>query len=193
MLSLPMACCYHRLKSVVMFGTKNGNIVKFTRNMCFILYQKKTKVILIIFDFALLTNPSWILFLEIVNVLYVQWIGMRELMICLLTSLKLLFIKSLHRIGITSMFILLLVNRSTRDHCRIGNCAGTADSLISDIEEMKKMKDIPIHDYTKKRCIDLYPQNNTGNDSDLQVLCSNLHTCMIDWFIFGKETSSFHQ
>ena len=32
MLSLPMACYYHRLKSIVMFGTKNDNSAKFIRN-----------------------------------------------------------------------------------------------------------------------------------------------------------------
>ena len=32
MLSLPMACYYHRLKSVVMFGTKNDNARKFISN-----------------------------------------------------------------------------------------------------------------------------------------------------------------
>ena len=32
MLSLPMACHFHRLKSVVLFGTKNGNARKFIRN-----------------------------------------------------------------------------------------------------------------------------------------------------------------
>ena len=32
MLSLPMACYYQRLKSVVLFGTKNCNARKFVRN-----------------------------------------------------------------------------------------------------------------------------------------------------------------
>ena len=32
MLSLPMACYYHRLKSVALFQTNNGNAMKFIRN-----------------------------------------------------------------------------------------------------------------------------------------------------------------
>ena len=58
---------------------------------------------------------------------------------------------------------------------------GKADSLISHILEMKEMNDIPIHNYIKTRCIYLYPQDDTGDDSDLQLLCSSLHICMIDW------------
>ena len=73
MLSLPMACYYHRLKSVVMFGTKNARQENSSGICCFILYQKKKKnPILITFDFALLTSASSILVLEMINILYVQ-------------------------------------------------------------------------------------------------------------------------
>ena len=44
---------------------------------------------------------------------------------CLSTSFKSCFINSLPRKGITSMFIQLLVNKSTIDLLRTGNCAGT--------------------------------------------------------------------
>ena len=43
------------------------------------------------------------------------------------------------------------------------------------------MNDIPIHDYIKTRWIDIYPQDDTGDDSDLQLLCSSHHIYMIDW------------
>ena len=46
---------------------------------------------------------------------------------------------------------------------------------------MMEMKDIPNHDYIKARWIDLYPQNDTVNDSDLQLLCFSCCICMIDW------------
>ena len=58
---------------------------------------------------------------------------------------------------------------------------GKVDSLISDIVEKKEMKDILFHDYIETRWIDLYPQDDTGFDSDLQLLCSCLYICMIDW------------
>ena len=41
MLSLPMACYYHRLKSVVMFGTKDGNARTFIRNRLLHLLSKE--------------------------------------------------------------------------------------------------------------------------------------------------------
>ena len=43
------------------------------------------------------------------------------------------------------------------------------------------MNDILIYDYIKTRWIDLYPQDDTGDASDLQLLCSSLHIFMIDW------------
>ena len=46
---------------------------------------------------------------------------------------------------------------------------------------MKEVKDIPIHDYIKMRGIDLYPHDDTRDDSDLQLLFLSLHICMIDW------------
>ena len=64
MLSLPMACYHHRLKSVVMFGTKMAvqqNLPGIWKNL-----------ILITFDFALLNNTSWIAVLKIINILQVQ-------------------------------------------------------------------------------------------------------------------------
>ena len=51
MLSLPKACYFHWLKSVVMFGTKTGNARVFSSEIgCFILYQEKKNLILITFD-----------------------------------------------------------------------------------------------------------------------------------------------
>ena len=58
---------------------------------------------------------------------------MRQLMSCLLTLLKPCFINSLPGIGITAMYILLLVNKSTRDYLRIGNCAGTTMGIMVNI------------------------------------------------------------
>ena len=58
---------------------------------------------------------------------------------------------------------------------------GKYDSLIFDIVEMMEMYDIPIHDYIKARWIDLYPHDDTGDDSDLHLLCSSHHICKIDW------------
>ena len=73
MLSLPMACYYYRLKSDVLSGTKMTTQGNSSGIGCLILYQEKKKnLILIIFDFALLTNPSWILVLEIISILYVE-------------------------------------------------------------------------------------------------------------------------
>ena len=69
--------------------------------------------------------------LEMIIILYVQWTGMRQLVNCLLTSLKPYFITSLQGIYIISMFIHLLVKKSTRDLWRIENCAGiTMDIMI---------------------------------------------------------------
>ena len=33
----------------------------------------------------------------------------------------------------------------------------------------------------KARWIHPYPKDDTGDDSDLQLLCSSCHICMIDW------------
>ena len=54
------------------------------------------------------------------------------------------------------------------------------DSLFFDIVEMKEMYDILIQDYIKVRWIDFYPQDDTGDDSDLQILSSHC-IGMIDW------------
>ena len=70
MLSLPMACYYHRL--VVVFCTKLAMQRNLSQIGCFILYQEKKNLILITLDFALLTIPSWILVLEMINILYLQ-------------------------------------------------------------------------------------------------------------------------
>ena len=92
---------------------------------------------------------------------------------CPLTSSKPFFINSLQGIGITSMFIHLFVNKSKRDLWKL--CRhhhghhGKVGSLIADIVEMKEMKDIPIHTYIETRWIDLYPQDDTVDDSGLQL------------------------
>ena len=44
---------------------------------------------------------------------------------------------------------------------------GENDGSISDIVEMIEVNNVPIQDYIKTRWIDLYPQGDTGDDSDL--------------------------
>ena len=46
---------------------------------------------------------------------------------------------------------------------------------------MKKIDAIMVHDYVKTRWIDWYQQHDTGDDSDLQLLCSSILMCMVDW------------
>ena len=46
--------------------------------------------------------------------------------------------------------------------------------------KMMEMKDILIEHYLKTRWIDLYPQDDIGVASDLQLLCSSCHICMIE-------------
>ena len=105
---------------------------------------------------------------------------------CPLPLLKECFLTSLSEIGITSMFIHLLVkiNKSSLEDWKLCShnkgCPGKADSVISDIVEMKEMDDISIDCHIKTRWVDLYPQNDTRDDSDLQLLCFSLHICMID-------------
>ena len=43
------------------------------------------------------------------------------------------------------------------------------------------MNDIPIHDYITIWWIDLFPHDDTGDNSDLLLLCSSLHICVFDW------------
>ena len=57
---------------------------------------------------------------------------------------------------------------------------GEDDSLMSDFVEMMEMYDILIHDNIKTRYIDLYPQDDIGDVSDLQLLYSSLLIYMID-------------
>ena len=42
------------------------------------------------------------------------------------------------------------------------------------------MNGILIHDYTNSRWIDLYPQDDTVDDSDLKLLCFSHHICIIE-------------
>ena len=44
---------------------------------------------------------------------------------------------------------------------------GKEDSLISDIVVIEKMDEIVVHDCIKTKWIYLYPQDDTGDDSDL--------------------------
>ena len=44
-------------------------------------------------------------------------------------------------------------------------------TTISDTVETKEMDDISVHDQIKTNWIDLYLQYDTGDDSDLQILC----------------------
>ena len=46
---------------------------------------------------------------------------------------------------------------------------GKYDTLISDILEMMEMKEIHIHDYVKTSGIDLYSQDDMGDNSDIQL------------------------
>ena len=74
------------------------------------------------------------------------------------------------------MLIHLLVNKLTTDYWKLckhnhGHHSKTNSSIFV-ILEMKKMKEIPIHDYIKTKWIDLFPKDDTGNDSDLQLYVS---------------------
>ena len=44
---------------------------------------------------------------------------------------------------------------------------GKVDTFIANIVEMKEIDNIAVHDHTKTRCINLYPQDDTGDDSDV--------------------------
>ena len=46
---------------------------------------------------------------------------------------------------------------------------------------MMEIYDIPIKDYIKAWWIDLYPQDDTGYDSYLQLSFSSHHICIIGW------------
>ena len=56
MLSLPMACCYHRLKSVVMSGTEDGNARIFISNRLFCPLSRENDEP--DFDYILLCSPD---------------------------------------------------------------------------------------------------------------------------------------
>ena len=47
---------------------------------------------------------------------------------------------------------------------------------------MKKFDDIGVNDHIRIKWIDLYPQDDTGDDEGLQLLFPSLHICMVDWF-----------
>ena len=72
---------------------------------------------------------------------------------------------------------------------------GQPDTFISDFVEMKETYDIVVHNHIKIRWIDFYPPNDIGDDSDLQLLCSTLQICIVDWLIkslsFDQQTSAF--
>ena len=62
-----------KLEIIAMFGTKMAMQGNSSGIGCSILYQEKRKnLILITFDFALLTNPSWIFVFEMISILHVQ-------------------------------------------------------------------------------------------------------------------------
>ena len=130
MLSLPMACYYHRLKSIVMFGTKNDNSAKFIRNRLLHLLSREEEP-----DF----DHIWHCSLDQSKLDYC--FGDDQCIVCAmkrdetahelnLKTMKQCFMNSLPNIGITSMFIHLLVNKSTRDHLRIGNCADITLNIL---------------------------------------------------------------
>ena len=86
---------------------------------CFILYQETKKYLIwITVNFDLLTNPSWILVLEMINIIYLQYTGMRQLMNCVLATSKPCFVNSLQG------------NKSKGDIWRIGKCSSTTISII---------------------------------------------------------------
>ena len=151
---------------------------------CFYLHQEKKNPILMTSDFDPLTNQSK---KEMINILYVQSIRMKPCMNCPLSLLKQCFFTLLPWIGITSKFIHWLVNKSTIHLWRIKDCADTfmevmvRQKVIFDIVEMREMDDILVQECMKTRWMDLYPQDDTGNDSDLQLLWSSLHVCMNNW------------
>ena len=114
-LSLPKACYYHKLNLVVLFGTKNGNARKFIRNR---LLHPSSSEEEPDFDHIRLCSPDKSKLESCFedDQYIVCAMNRDETAInCLLTSLKPCFINSLQGIGITSMFILLLVKKSTRD------------------------------------------------------------------------------
>ena len=131
-LSLPIACYYHRLKSVVMFCTKNGNTKKFIMNRLLHPLSREEDQPDFNHIWLCLPDQSKLDFvLEMNNIRHVQWTSMRQLMNYLLTSSKPCFVNLLPKIGITSMFMCLLVTKSTSNLWRIGNCIGTMIDIMA--------------------------------------------------------------
>ena len=73
-------------------------------------------------------------------------------------------------------------------------CHGKADSSISYIVDMKKINDISIHDYKKKRWISTYKMTlgMTQNFSFYVIVLSLIELCG-GQIIFGQHTSPIHQ
>ena len=101
----------------------------------------------------------------------------------LLTLWKQCFTTSLPRIGLTFTFIKFnKISVEDSKLCRhIHGHHGQAATSISVIVQMKVTGEIAVHDHIKTRCIDL---NHTGDDSDLQFLCSSVTKKLI----FGQKT-----
>ena len=128
---------------------------------------------------------------------------MRQLMNCLSILLKPCFINSLQGIGIISMFILLLVKKSTRDCCRIRNCAGTTmDIMVSQIVwfltlwRWRKWKIFQFMIAPRKGVL-IYTYKMTQEMT--QIFSFYVPVVTSVWFIgvmknimFGQQTSTFH-
>ena len=109
---LRMQCCHCQWHTIITgkiqlccWGLNTRKQQNLSGIGCFTLHQEKKNLIII------LTNPSWILVLEVINMLYVQWTGMRWLTNSSLALMEQYFITSSSGWSITLVFIHLLVNK----------------------------------------------------------------------------------
>ena len=58
---------------------------------------------------------------------------------------------------------------------------GKADTSIFVSVKRKEMNDTAICNHIKTKSFDLYPLDDTVDDSYFQLLCPILHICMFDW------------
>ena len=134
MLSLPMACYYHRLKLVALFKMTNSNGRNFIRNRLLHPFSKEEEEP--DFDHIGLCYPD--------QSKLASCFGDDQCIVCEMKRdetahelscniIEVMFHKFIKGIGIISMFILLLVNKSARDHLRIGNCTGTTMDIMQHI------------------------------------------------------------
>ena len=115
MLSLPMAYYDHRLKSVVMFGTNwKCNKIHQEYFASFLIKRKEPNL-----DDIQLCSPD--------QSKSNSCFGNDQYTVCAMNKNE-----TTHKLSFTisSMFIHLLINKPTRDHWRIGNCAGTTMDIM---------------------------------------------------------------